>query len=68
MTVQMLCENTTSMEITEWLAFLSLEAKEKDRQQKIRESEAKTSSSGMPQPEKFNIFDIPEEFEDELNG
>jgi len=57
MTVQMLLENTSSYELTEWFAYLKYEMEEREKQRKEQEARAKTGES----PPNFSIFDIPEQ-------
>jgi hypothetical protein len=72
MTVQQLCANITSYEIVEWMFFYKHEALEREKEQKRQEAANKNKApnfgSANKSQEKFSIFDIPEEFEDELNG
>jgi len=46
MPVRAMLEQIDSYELTEWFAYLEIEAKEQERENKRREAEAKASSSG----------------------
>ena len=58
MTFTQLCENSSSYEITHWIAYFKIKSEDQQREQK--REEAKSRSSGEPQ-KKFSIFDIPEQ-------
>jgi hypothetical protein len=41
MTVQLLCENTTSYELMQWNVYMKMEREAEKKAEKIREAEAK---------------------------
>ena len=59
MTVTQLCANTSSYEITQWIAYFKIKSEDQERERKRNESGAKAGTGGSPQ--KFSIFDIPEQ-------
>jgi hypothetical protein len=57
MTVTQLCANTSSYEITQWIAYFKIKSENQERERKINASREK---SGGQRSENFSIFDVPE--------
>ena len=58
MTVTQLCANTSSYEITQWIAYFKLKSEDQERERKRNEASANAGTGRSQQ--KFSIFDIPE--------
>jgi hypothetical protein len=62
MTVTQLCANTSSYEITQWIAYFKIKSEAQERERKRNEASAKSGTGGTGgSPQKFSIFDIPEQ-------
>jgi hypothetical protein len=60
MTFSQLCANTSSYEITQWVAYFKIKSEEQERERKRNEASAKSGTGGTGPQQKFSIFDIPE--------
>jgi hypothetical protein len=55
MTYTQLCANSSSYEITQWIAYFKIKAEEMERERK--RDDARMKSGGQ---RNFSIFDVPE--------